>query len=267
MMSKTLGGSIFVRNAIRFGYCMTEALESLYALCDEISILECGSDDGTQELIKEWVDAKRNEPHKRIILEMEHAWDVADNYTRLAVLANVARSKLSAEWHFMLQADEVLHECSIPVIRRLIELPPMGYSCRRLNLFRSPDVHIRLDSKKKPCGDVVYRLGRTSLPVFGDAESINIPDGRNDDHINEIIIFHYGYVREGAKHIAKAIDMQSWFHGPYSQPDQRIVRMRDEGNIFRPEVFFSPDDVSPIPIPHPRFSAALAERLRGEACQ
>jgi hypothetical protein len=266
-MAKTLGGSIFVRNAIKFGYCVIEAIESLYELCDEISILECGSDDGTQKILSDWAEAKRDGPHKKITLFLNHPWEVADNYHRLAVLADVARSHLSSDWHFMLQADEVLHESSFPVIRSLIERPMNGYFCRRLNLFRSPDLFVRLDSKKKPCGDVVCRLAKTKFGVVGDAESIGVEDGRSGEHIDQIVIFHYGYVREGAKHIAKAIDMQSWFFGPHSQPDQRIVKMRDEGNVFHPEVYFSPEDVSPIPIPHPKFSAALAERLRGEACR
>jgi beta-1,4-mannosyl-glycoprotein beta-1,4-N-acetylglucosaminyltransferase len=38
--------------------------------------------------------------------------------------------------------------------------------------------------------------------------------------------------------------------------------MRDEGNVFRPEVYFSADDVCPIPMPHPMFSKDLAARLR-----
>lgn len=266
-MAKTLGGSIFVRNAIKFGYCIIEALECLYELCDEVSILECTSDDGTQDLIQGWVDGKRNGPHKKITYERNHQWDVAENYDRLAKLADIARSKLTSDWHFMLQADEILHESAFPVIRGLIERQVNGYFCRRLNLFRSPDFHVRLDSKKKPCGDVVCRLAKTSFRVVGDAESIGVEHGCSPDHIDKMVIFHYGYVREGAKHIAKAIDMQSWFFGPHSQPDVRIVKMRDEGNVFHPEVYFSPEDVSPIPIPHPKFALALAERMRGEACQ
>src|SRR5258706_11407300 len=148
-MGKTLGGSLFVRNAVKFGYCVTEALESLYALCDQVSILECGSEDGTQDVIRSWVSSKKD-PAKRIVATYEHVWEVGKNYDRLAILADAARAQLSTDWHFMLQADEVLHESAIPVIRSLIERPANGYFCRRLNLFRSPDVHVRLDSNKKP---------------------------------------------------------------------------------------------------------------------
>lgn len=261
-MAKTLGGSLFVRNAIKFGYCVIEALESLHAVCDEISVLECGSDDGTQDLIRRWV--AKNSGTKAIKVEYDHPWVVADNYTRLAVLANVARAKLSTDWHFMLQADEVIHESSFETIRHLVNLDSVGaYFCRRLNLYRSPDTCIRFDltRKGKPCSDVVVRLARTSCPVLGDAESLGGPPETNPDHIDRVVIFHYGYVREGSKHIDKAIDMQSWFHGPGATPDQRIVRMKEAGGYFDAGVFFDAEDVMPIPIPHPVFSRDLAKRL------
>jgi len=266
-MPKTLGGSLFVRNAIKFGYCVIEALESLYALCDQVSILECGSDDGTKKLIQDWVASKPARAH--IIANYDHPWAIGKEWSRLAILADIARSYLTTDWHFMLQADEVLHESSFPEIRRLIECGPNGYFLRRLNLFRGPDTHVRIDlkGKGKPCGDVVCRLARTPYRVVGDAESIGVDHGVSDEHVDKLVIFHYGYVREGAKHIAKAIDMQSWFFGPHGTPDARIVKMRDEGNKFRPEVFFSPEDVCPIPIPHPIFARDLAEKLRAEACQ
>ena len=146
-MPKTLGGSLFVRNAIKFGYCAIEALESLYALCDQVSVLECGSDDGTQELLRSWAASKRD-PAKKLIMNYDHPWAVGKEWHRLAILANVARSYLTTDWHFMLQADEVLHESSFPEIRRLIECGPVAHFCRRLNLYRSPDTHSLYDSTR-----------------------------------------------------------------------------------------------------------------------
>lgn len=257
---KSIGGSIFVRNAIKFGYCIIEALESLNALCDQISILECGSDDGTDELLRKWVEAH---PDKKVIYTPGHRWDVAQDYKRLSILANVARERLTTNWHFMLQADEVLHEKSIPVIRHLAEHgTSAAYLCRRLNLFVSPDTFVRLDSNKKPCGDALVRFAKLNCPAIGDAEGLGVQSPANQAHLDDIVIFHYGYVREGQKHIDKAIDMQGWFFGPGSTPDKRIVAMRNDGNKFRPEVFFGSGDLAPIPLPHPIFSSALADRLR-----
>jgi hypothetical protein len=256
-----IGGSIFVRNAVRYGYCLTEALESLYELCGQVSILECQSDDGTQDLIRQWISDKGTE--KEILYEEGHPWEVADNYARLAILANVARKKLSTPWHFMLQADEVLHESSIPLLKHLsLHGFYNQYLCRRFNLFGTPDYCIRTDGRNKPCGDALVRFARTDYPVIGDAEGIEVDPKACVAHLNDIIIFHYGYVREGQRLIDKAIDMQSWFNGPGCQPDPRIVKMRAENTKFDPYVFFSQSDLMPIPCFHPKFSRDLAERLR-----
>jgi hypothetical protein len=255
----SLGGSVFVRNAIRFGYCILETLDSLYALCDQVSILECGSDDGTQDLIEKWISTKEK---WKIKYTRDHPWDVAPDYSRLAVLANAARSQLTTSWHFMLQADEVLHESAFTLIRELISRDhATAFFCRRLNLFLSPDTYVRLDSAKKPCGDMVCRLARTEYEVVGDAESIGSKFVVEQTWVDKLVIFHYGYVREGRAHIDKALDMQSWFFGPGSSPDQRIVRMKASDYKFDASQYMSPEDVTRIPLPHPMFSRKLAERL------
>ena len=56
-MGKTLGGSLFVRNAIQYDYCVEEAIESLAACCDEVFVLDCQSDDGTTEKLGDWISS------------------------------------------------------------------------------------------------------------------------------------------------------------------------------------------------------------------
>ena len=49
---KSLGGSLFVRNAIKYDYCIEEAVLSLVPICDEITIGDAGSDDGTLDVLR-----------------------------------------------------------------------------------------------------------------------------------------------------------------------------------------------------------------------
>lgn len=253
-MARTLGGSLFVRNAIRYDYCVLEALESLYALCDEISVLECGSEDGTADLLKKWAQGKTKPVH----LEVGHPWEVAPNYQRLAILANAARQKLKTDWHFMLQADEVLHEKSIPVIHKLIEKPVFdSYLCRRYNLMTA---NYYIHPRRRTAGDVILRLGKTSLPAVGDAQGLGEFKHYNDQYIDELVIFHYG-IREGKALIEKTSSMQSWFFGPGGPVDRRIVRMKRTGEAFDPGEFFTPDELVRVPIPHPIYSRHVAEKL------
>lgn len=259
----TIGGSIFIRNAIQYDYCVIPAIESLLPLCSEIVVLDCQSDDGTTEMLIEF--AKK---HPKIKLFVGEQWDCAPNYERLSKLANKAISLLSTDWHIMMQGDEVLHEDSIPVIQRAINLPNSfrGFMCRRINLFRDVNSQLRFDlpTERKPCSDQVIRIGKIKTRAMGDAESLSAnPCG--DIFRDEIVIFHYGFVRRNI--IEKVIAMQTWFHGPGSEPDPRIVVMKSDG-IFRSEVFFNDDEIIPITRAHPKVAGEwVRERqpLNGDA--
>jgi len=226
----TLGGSIFVRNAIKYDYCITEAIQSLMPVCNQISILECGSDDGTKELLQKFV-RNHNRRRCRIILNCDAHFDCASGYTRLAILANLAKSYLSTDWHFMIQADEVLHENSHKSIFDIINFADQfeSYHCRRINFYRSPIWRVKYDipTSDKPCNDHPIRLARIHLDAIGDAESIeNVHD---TDSLTDLInIHHYGFIRKGPEQIQKASDMLQWFFG---DPiiDDRIEAMKKDG--------------------------------------
>ncbi len=226
----TLGGSIFVRNAIKYDYCILEAIQSLMPVCDQVSILECGSDDGTKKLLQDFV--KRHSGRRcRIILNCDAHFDCADDYSRLAILANLAKSYLSTDWHFMLQADEILHENSYKSIYDIINFSELheSYHCRRINFYRSPAWRVRYDipTSDKPCNDHPIRLARIHLDAIGDAESIeNVHD--TDALVNLLSIHHYGFIRKDVEQINKASDMLKWFFGE-AREDERIEAMKNDG--------------------------------------
>lgn len=262
-MKKKLGGSIFVRNAIRYDYCILEAISSLEALCDEVAVLDCYSDDGTTDMV-----ADHCRGMSKVHFMTNGNWDCADDYKKLAKLANAVAGKLSSEWNFMLQADEVIHENSFDTVRRLIETKDnktKAYAVRRLNLFGSPDRHIRFDLPHKPCSDRPSRLGRKGIEAAGDGESF-VNSGINTKHIDEITIFHYGYVRENQKNLQKAIDMQSWFWGKNKNEkdvvDGRLLAMRDNGEGWIADKILPESATAPISMEHPRFSKDWVNKRR-----
>lgn len=79
----TLGGSIFVRNAIKYDYCIKESIACLAALCDEVFILDCQSDDGTTEMLAEYILAN----FKNVRYQTNGNWNCSDTYHKLAMLA------------------------------------------------------------------------------------------------------------------------------------------------------------------------------------
>lgn len=238
---KTLGGTTIVRNAISQDYCILEAIDSLSDACDKVLVGDCYSDDGTLPLLLSNQNAGRW-PNVRIVAGLD--WNCVQGKERLSILSTEIFRMLDTEWNLYIQADEVLHEDSIPYIRSAIEMENEAYHVRRYNLWGSPITMVRLDLEgRKPVSDIVCRLAKAHYPSYGDAESINAPGV--PDLIEKIRIFHMGFVRDKWKHVDKIIQMQRDVF--CMGPDPRCVAMKKEGRPFDPWEFFSPSDLEPAP--------------------
>lgn len=260
----TIGGSAFTHNAVEFDYCISEAIASLCAFCDEVVVLDAQSTDTTVDVLNECAQRHNN---LRVITGAN--WQCASNYDRLAILANEAKAYLKTDWHFMLQADEVVHEASIPQIRRAVTVPgKRAQMVRRINLFGDMNHYLGFDlpQDKKPCSDIVLRLATTDHCACGDAESLAAdPVHVDNDFVDKINIFHYGMVRRDLNFIEKIISMQSWFFGEGSQPDQRAVDLKNEGaKHFDWKRFKERGDLRRLEIEHPIYSRQWAEERQRE---
>jgi len=257
----TLGGSLFIRNAIQFDYCVIEALNSLCAVCDKVVVVDASSTDGTLDLL---IEAQKSLPNLRVIKGAN--WECANNLDRLRLLADTAKNYLDTDWHFMLQGDEVIHESSFKSIRKAIQNKKWtSYIVRRCNLFGDLNHYLKYDipQEHKPCSDAVIRLATRNWNAYGDAESLQVdPKYMGHNELDHITIFHYGFVRRDANCIDKTISMQSWFWGPGSTPDQRVVEMT--GGRYEWEKLKSRDLLAAIPMSHPKFSAAWAAERQKE---
>lgn len=258
---QTLGGSMFIRNAIEFDYCVAEALNSLCAVCDKVVILDANSTDGTLDLLK---DVQSKQSNLRVISGAN--WECAQDFNRLRILANSAKNYLNTDWNFMLQADEVIHESSFPHIRKAMNDPNYNaYMIRRMNLWGDCNHYLKYDipQEHKPVSDEVIRLATIEHEAHGDAESLQVNAKHLGRKVDEIVIFHYGFVR--SKMIEKTLSMQSWFWGEGSQPDHRVVEMsKKENPRFEWEVMKTRDLLAPIPMSHPKFSQTWANERQKE---
>jgi hypothetical protein len=247
-----LGGSIFVHNAVKFDYCLREAIESLCYTCDHVVALDAGSQDGTFEIMQE---CQKKFSNLRVF--NHGSWECAPDKHRLSILANQAKDLLPSEcdWHFMLQADEVIHENARDVIKRVTssEKNSKGFWCRRFNLWGDFDHYVGLQSKYRPCGDYPCRLAIRSSKAVGDAESLDLFSSANREFVDQIVIFHYGLVRNPVIICDKIIDMQSWFFGFGGQPDPRVVKNKAEYGMFQPFDTIPQSELCKIPVSHPVF--------------
>ena len=255
---KSLGGSIIVRNAVEFDYCVVEAATSLAAVCDDVVVLDCRSTDGTLDLLR---DAQQRLPNLRVVEGGD--WNCADNYVRLSLLTDVAKSHLSTDWHFCLQADEVLHEDDFPNIRAAVAQGLWdSFMNRRINFFGDLYHYIRFDApdEHKPVSDVIFRLAHIKYGSHNDAETMKVdPATTSGEYLDGIRIFHYGFVRDNFKHVDKILSMQSWFWGPGSVPDGRAIRAKERGVAFDWREFKTRDLLDRFTGTHPKFAREWVE--------
>lgn len=105
-----VSGFSFVRNGIKLGYPVTEAIRSILPICDEFIIAVGKSEDDTLEQIKAIGDSK--------IRIIETEWD-KNMFVRGQINSfqtNIALKECIGDWCFYIQADEVMHEKFLPLI-------------------------------------------------------------------------------------------------------------------------------------------------------
>lgn len=255
---KELGGTLICHNALQYDYCIEASLESLAFLCDEVIVLDCESTDGTYDLVKKMQKTYHN------IRVFKNKWEVAPNYERLAILTNIARDKLDSGWHFNLQADEVVHEKSIPIIRKAIDgkssFGGKSFSARRLNFWGDDRHYFKPTHKNPPVSPEVIRLASPVCNAVRDAESLSALNlSRN--LVESIQIFHYGFIRDRVIMLDKIIDMQQWFGFGV---DKRVVGQKELIGVFNPWEFVSKADLAVFNGDHPKFAKKWLDERRGQ---
>ena len=110
-----VSGFTFVRNGNFLGYPFVPAICSLLPLCDEIIVNVPRSTDDTLAAVK-----AIGSPKIKII---ETEWDDNARTGGLALShhTNLALEQCTGDWCVYIQADEVLHEETVPLIRQTME--------------------------------------------------------------------------------------------------------------------------------------------------
>jgi glycosyltransferase involved in cell wall biosynthesis len=111
----SISGFSYVRNGFDYGCPFIEAITSILPLCDEFVVAVGDSTDGTRDAI-----VAINSPKIKII---DTVWDMnlRSGGRIFAQQANIALDHITGDWAFHIQADEVVHEDSLPLIAASIE--------------------------------------------------------------------------------------------------------------------------------------------------
>ena len=107
----------YVRNGFTYAYPFVESIKSLLPLADEYIVVIGKSNDGTREAV-----VALNNPKIKIV---DTVWDEAlrTGGKVFAQQANIGMDhcRTDADWLFHLQADEVLHEKELPLLRHALQ--------------------------------------------------------------------------------------------------------------------------------------------------
>ncbi len=204
-----ISGFSFVKNAVKLYYPVVESIRSALPLVDEF-VIACGdSDDSTTELIRTIDD-----PKLKII---ETVWN-PDHFVHGAVNAvqsNIALDACTGNWCFYLQADEVVHENYLPVLREKMEqyndTPVVeGLLFDYVHFYGSYNLYqVAHNWYAKEVRIVRNGIGVRS---WESAQGFRIDKRKLRVTDSDAEIYHYGWVRPPVQMMKKQIALSSVHH-------------------------------------------------------
>ena len=169
----TISGYTQAYNVMKSAYPWRESITSLLGFCDEVVVLDGGSDDGTYEELKKWAA----EDTRLVVKQLKRDW----NDKRFALFNGqqkaAARTLCTKEWCWQVDIDEVIHEADYEKVKILLRQIP------------------------KP----VKMLSLPVIEYWGGSEKVRVDINpwkwrlsRNDPHItHDVNVNHRRYDEEG----------------------------------------------------------------------
>lgn len=209
----TISAFTYVRNGINLGYPFIESIKSLLTLVDEYIVVVGDSIDGTREAIAAIGDSR--------IKIVDTIWDdhIRKGGKIFAQQANIGFDCTSkdSDWLFHLQADEVIHEDDLTIIKSALldninNKKVEGFLLKFINFFGDYDHYcpsrrfhqreIRI-VRNNPC----IRSYRDSMGFrkFIDPQDVNEKGIKLWVKQIEATVYHYSWVKSPKKQQAKQI--------------------------------------------------------------
>ncbi len=205
-----ISGCTVIRNAVLMGYPVVEAIRSILPICDEYIVAVGAGDDDTRALI-----ASIDDPKLRIV---DTVWDRSKNRGghMLAEKTNEALAMCRGMWCFYLQADEVVHENDLPVIRAACERLRDDGEVEAL-LFAYTHFYgsfsVIATSHNWYRNEVrIVRNGIGARSV-GDAQSFMVADHKPRVVRSGARILHYGWAKPPERMGRKMARFHYWYFG------------------------------------------------------
>ncbi|SRR6266542_1917867 len=204
-------GFSFVRNAIKYGYPIKEAILSVLPLCDAFVIAVGRSDDDTLGYIKSINSSK--------IQIIETVWDdsLRQGGAVLAIETNKAFDAIHGDydWCFYIQGDEVLHEKYHPIIRQEMERwkdhPEIeGLLLKYLHFWGN--YNYVGNSRSWYRREVRIVRNDKAIRSYKDAQGFRRNDQKLKVKLVDAYMYHYGWVKNPTLMMNKLKDTSKLWH-------------------------------------------------------
>lgn len=208
----TIGGFICTRNVLSLDYCFREAIQSMLPICDQISVSDCESSDGTLQALR-WLSKDTDK-----IKVCHYPWtDPQNDPSWYPGWLNHARENLETDYAIYLDADEVFDPQDYPRIREGAERSE-ALMCYRYNFWSDPQ---HLIPEGFCCGVDVIRCGPQHFFFPSDYPDLRAKDISDIAQKCSVKVFHYGFLRKRDAFFRKSRSVQRIWNGGY---DERLER-------------------------------------------
>ncbi|WP_417266612.1 glycosyltransferase family 2 protein [Brumimicrobium sp.] len=221
-----VAGFTFVRNAIKYDYPITEAIQSILPICDLLVVAVGDSEDETLALIQ-----SIDNPKIKII---ETVWDdsLREGGRVLAVETDKAFNAIPEDydWAFYIQGDEVVHEADLPTIKAAMEQyinqsNVDGLLFKYRHFFGSYD-YVGNSLRWYP-HEIRVIKNKKSIYSFRDAQGFRKDDDKKLNVIPiDAYIHHYGWVKDPRVMQAKQETFNKLWHDD-EWMDQNIDKVEE----------------------------------------
>lgn len=260
----TLSGVLPLRNGVSLGYPFDLAIRSLQRLCDEVIVsVDRSGDDGTYERVVALGPTV-----------LESQWDMANHRAGDGISSEIAKQTMivvaaaRGDWVLSLQADEMIHEADVPVIRRAIEQADRdgvtGLELERLFFYG-------LEAYRSDWTVPLLRLFRAGRwapdPVSGAMQFV--PVGPQAKRLIEPKIYHYSRVGDPRSVALRIRNLDSFYHEPETLLGVQEVEPYDFSVLKRADTYVRgvPQEVAAdavlVPFPLDGHPAEARERFSG----
>jgi len=187
-----VSGFSFIKNAVKFDYPVVESITSILPVCDEFILAVGDSDDDTLNLIKSIQTDKL-----KIIPTI---WDktLRKGGQILARQTDIALNHCSGDFCFYIQADEIVHEKYLPVIKNSMEkyLPDKRVQGILFNYTHFYGSYKYYGTSRRWYSREI-RIIRNNIGVgsYKDAQGFRINGKKLKVKPVDAYIYHYGWVK------------------------------------------------------------------------